>query len=220
MYVLHGGEGTGKSWAVRHRIAKELGYTAEDVYSLQFEGNVWFDGYTGEKILLIDDYEPKGIKRSFLLRLTDIYPFHGQVKGGHIVAEWDYVIFTSNYHVTELFVRSIPVEYENEDGNKYIVNEDIEDAAMYSRIDLSLDFEGMPDRRHQHGPYQTVKVADVPKSVSSLLPDTLAHGTIADCSKGQSGCRVADPPATTGESTLAQFMDSGTIQDENEVEKI
>jgi hypothetical protein len=115
--VLHGPAGTGKSWRVRHEYAQQLGFTEADVFSLNFEGSVWFDGYAGEKILLIDDFEPKGIKRSYLLRMVDIYPFMGQVKGGHVVAEWDYVFITSNHPYADLFQREIEVpEYLNDDG--------------------------------------------------------------------------------------------------------
>ena len=219
LYVLHGGAGTGKSFTARNQLAAELGLTSHDVFSVQFEGNIWFDGYAGEKILLIDDYEPKAIKRSFLTRLTDIYPFTGQIKGGHIVAEWDYVIITSNYHIGELFPISVKVAKTNEHGDEWDEWEDIPDDAMYSRIDASIDFNGMPDLRQPNGGYQTVRMVDVPKSVSSLLPDTLEHGTNDGEAVMFDGtmreCEGATLTIESSSSTLEQYGNNGTIQEDD-----
>jgi hypothetical protein len=218
LFVLYGGAGTGKSYMARNQLAAELGLTPDDVFSVQFEGRVWFDGYAGEKILLIDDYEPKAIKRSLLVRLTDIYPMTGETKGGHIVPEWDYVIVTSNYHISELFVKSELVSVFDDEGNERQVWEDVPDDAMYSRIDRALDFDGMPDLRNPNGLYQTVRMVDVPKSVSSLLPDTLEHGTNeAEGLVFNGAMRECEGATLTTESTnltLEQYGNNGTIQED------
>jgi len=213
LVVLHGPAGTGKSWRVRHEYAQQLGLTEADVFSLNFEGSVWFDGYAGEKILLIDDFEPKGIKRSYLLRMVDIYPFMGQVKGGHVVAEWDYVFITSNHHYTNLFQREVEVLNTSEDGERtWTTREWIYDDAMYSRVDFSVNFEGMPDKRSQIKNTTSTSASEF--SVASLLPDTLEHGTIEDCAMGQSGVQGEHPPATNPPNdtsgTLEHFANHGT----------
>ena len=183
------------------------------MFSLNFEGSVWFDGYAGEKILLIDDFEPKGIKRSYLLRMVDIYPFMGQVKGGHVVAEWDYVFITSNHHYTNLFQREVEVLNTSEDGERtWTTREWIYDDAMYSRVDFSVNFEGMPDKRSQIKNTTSTSASEF--SVASLLPDTLEHGTIEDCAMGQSGVQGEHPPATNPPNdtsgTLEHFANHGT----------
>lgn len=214
--VLHGKAGTGKSWKVRHDYAQQLGFTEEDVFSLNFEGNVWFDGYAGEKILLIDDFEPKAIKRSYLLRMVDIYPFMGQVKGGHVVAEWDYVFITSNHPYAELFQREVEVLNTSEDGeHEWVSKEWIPDDAMYSRIDANVCFDDLPDRRREIK--QTIRASASDFSVSSLLPDTLEHGTNEVCAMGQSGVQGEHPPATNPPNdtsgTLEHFANDGTKQE-------
>jgi len=212
--VLWGKAGTGKSWKVRHDYAQILGFTEEDVFSLNFEGNVWFDGYAGEKILLIDDYEPKAIKRSYLLRMVDIYPFMGQVKGGHVVAEWDYVFITSNHPYADLFQREIEVPVLNDAGEDtgYTEKEWVPDDAMYSRIDANVCFNDLPDRRREIK--QTIRVSASEFSVASLLPDTLEHGTFGECALGQSGVQGEHPPATNppndSSGTLEHFANDGT----------
>lgn len=56
---------------------------------------LWFDGYTGEDTLILDDFEGD-IKYDKLLRILDGYKMQWPVKGGSIWAEWTTVIITSN----------------------------------------------------------------------------------------------------------------------------
>lgn len=57
--------------------------------------NVWFDGYQGQKCLVLDDFTG-WLKLTFLLRLLDGYPLNLEVKGGSVAAQWETVIITSN----------------------------------------------------------------------------------------------------------------------------
>lgn len=56
---------------------------------------LWFNGYVGQKTVLLDDYYG-GIKYSTLLHLLDGYPMDLQIKGGYTRKAWDRVIITSN----------------------------------------------------------------------------------------------------------------------------
>lgn len=90
-YVLWGDTGTGKTrlaWSYR-------GY--EDTYCLEqgTDNRVWWDGYEGQSVLLIDEFYG-WIKYSRLLRLLDGYPFRGEVKGDFVYPDYDTVIITSN----------------------------------------------------------------------------------------------------------------------------
>lgn len=89
VWVLWGDSGTGKS-----RAAFEMGdYFLLDQSS---DGNsVWFDGYDGEKTLIIDDFYG-WIRYSFFLRLLDGHPCRLPIKGSHTYAAWTTVIITSN----------------------------------------------------------------------------------------------------------------------------
>lgn len=49
-------------------------------------GDRWFDGYVGQDLVLLDDFEGHGINYKFLLRLLDRYPMRVPVKGSFV--EW------------------------------------------------------------------------------------------------------------------------------------
>lgn len=55
----------------------------------------WFDGYEGEKTLLIDEYN-NDINITRLLNLTDGYRLRLPIKGGFTYANWNRVIITTN----------------------------------------------------------------------------------------------------------------------------
>lgn len=58
---------------------------------------LWFDGYQGEKTILIDDFYG-WIKYHHLLRILDGYQIQMQTKGGFVWGLWERVIITSNKH--------------------------------------------------------------------------------------------------------------------------
>lgn len=83
--VLWGDAGTGKSrWAWDN---------FPDLYSKP-TGD-WWDGYTGQDTILLDDYYG-GIQYSEFLKVLDIYPYQVPVKGSFVHAQWTTVIITSN----------------------------------------------------------------------------------------------------------------------------
>jgi len=88
--LLTGPTGTGKS-KIAHLIGAFVGdstYYADS--SLQ-----WFDGYGGEKLIIVDEYRGT-VKPDFLLRLCDRYPMRLPYKGGFAQMGASMVIFTSN----------------------------------------------------------------------------------------------------------------------------
>lgn len=68
------------------------------------EDRVWFDGYNGEKCLILDDFYG-GIKYGLLLRLLDGYQLRLPTKGSFTYALWNKVIITSNKPPTEWYQR-------------------------------------------------------------------------------------------------------------------
>lgn len=83
--VRWGGAGTGKTrWAYDNY---------PDLYSKP--RGEWWDGYTGQSAILLDDYYGY-LPYSELLRVLDRYPYQVPVKGGFVQAQWDTVIITSN----------------------------------------------------------------------------------------------------------------------------
>jgi len=90
-HVLVGKAGTGKT----SYVMKKHGY--ENVFTLDTDADSKFllDGYAGEKILLIDDFNG-GIKYTSLLRLLDGHPMKLNVKNGRAYKAWEHVYITSN----------------------------------------------------------------------------------------------------------------------------
>lgn len=103
--ILHVGEpGTGKSWAV---------WENEDhanLYSLTTYGKsrTWFEAYTGESVLLIEDFKGQ-IDYQELLRILDKYPLIIENKGGSMQAKWTKVYITSNF-TPEAWYDGQPIE--------------------------------------------------------------------------------------------------------------
>lgn len=90
IFTIIGKPGIGKTRCVYDK------YGFDDVYSLpSSDGTDWFNGYTGQKVLLIDDFYGR-IRYGYLLKLLDGYPIQIQTKGGFAWALWETVIITSN----------------------------------------------------------------------------------------------------------------------------
>lgn len=91
VFILWGEPGTGKT---RHVMEMDDVYKIDSPYK-------WWDGYSGESILLIDDYEPGMIERGMLLNICDGYKLRLETKGGHTWALWKKVYITSNKNPME-----------------------------------------------------------------------------------------------------------------------
>lgn len=89
VHVLWGKAGCGKTHKAIH--------DSEDYYILSqpSNGNLWFDGYQGEKTLIIDDFYG-WIKFAEFLRITDKWQYRCPVKGGFTWAKWEKIFITSN----------------------------------------------------------------------------------------------------------------------------
>lgn len=91
-----------------------------DVYKLSVKSNsVWFDGYHGQKTLLIDDFYGQ-IKVSYLLQLLDGYKQQVEIKGDHRWAQWDKIFITSNCHPMDWYNgwEKIPIDVADAVGER------------------------------------------------------------------------------------------------------
>ena len=116
IHVIYGDTRTGKTSG----IFSKYGY--DDCFKLKIENtnNIWFDGYSGEKVLIIDDFYGQ-VRFSLLLQLLDGYKQTLQIKGGFTWAQWDKIYITSNVH---------PEKWYNNYTN---IPDDARDA-LYERI--------------------------------------------------------------------------------------
>lgn len=89
-FFLEGPSGCGKSSLVFDTFA------SADVYSLAKQAPLWFNGYRGQRVLFIDEYQGV-IAREELLRILDGHRYAAEHKGGFSSAGWDCVVLASNY---------------------------------------------------------------------------------------------------------------------------
>lgn len=97
--VLYGESGVGKTYAAVNYIAnKEDYYICEPPCNPQ--ARVWFSGYDGQKVLILDDFAGSFCDFRWLLRLLDVYKLKVEYKGGFCWACWTTVVITTNVFPT------------------------------------------------------------------------------------------------------------------------
>lgn len=97
---LVGPAGCGKStWA--RQFAKDHGGMYEKAQ------NKWFDGYNGEKCIVLDDLDTSALNH-YLKIWADKYACKGEVKGGTVWLHHDYFIVTSNYSIPDIVGMGTP----------------------------------------------------------------------------------------------------------------
>ncbi len=93
VFVVYGDPGSGKSYWARH-FDKGNCWPLPDI---EKGSRLNIDGYNFQRTLIIEDYEGEIPYRSFL-KLLDVYNADFNTKGAYDVANWNYVIITSNTH--------------------------------------------------------------------------------------------------------------------------
>jgi len=67
--------------------------------------NKWFDGYTGQDTIILDDLDKGGACLSHHLKIwSDRYACTGETKGGTVLLQHKRIIITSNFTIPELFM--------------------------------------------------------------------------------------------------------------------
>lgn len=99
--VLYGPTGVGKTYSAVNTFGKS-DYHLQECPSHK-DTKMWFDGYQGQKTLILDDFSGDFCNYRYLLRVLDKYKLKVEVKGGHAWAVWDTVIITTNVHPANWF---------------------------------------------------------------------------------------------------------------------
>lgn len=108
--VLWGPTGTGKTYTAM-QTASEADLEVF-LISIVSERHSWFDGYRGQKVLIIDEFDPNVVDKTLMKRLLDKYPLRLPVKGGFTYANWDKVVLTSNYDPKTWYQNQEKADYD------------------------------------------------------------------------------------------------------------
>lgn len=101
--VIFGDTGVGKT-----RAACEYD---PDCYKIEGDNLQWWDGYRGQKTLVIDEYYNQ-LKITKLLNILDDRKLRLDIKGSHTYAFWNKVIITSNVNPREWHQQALPQHLE------------------------------------------------------------------------------------------------------------
>lgn len=71
--------------------------------------NKWFDGYQGEKVIILDDYDTPTLGH-YLKIWTDKWSCSGEIKGGTVNLQHEKFIITSNYRIEEIWETDITLQ--------------------------------------------------------------------------------------------------------------
>lgn len=95
LFLLYGTTGVGKSGICFHRYSIRDG----ELFRKQ-PGSLWFDGYDGQVVLLLDDFAGAASQfpLSYLLQLLDRYHVSIEVKGSYTTLKATTIIITTNIH--------------------------------------------------------------------------------------------------------------------------
>lgn len=107
---LWGSTGNGKSYAARHDIKDRIQRMYKEPVEIYLKTlNKWWDHYSGEKIVLIEEANPDACEHlaNFFKTWFDEYAFVAEAKGAIAPKiRPEYIIVTSNYTIDECFPKS------------------------------------------------------------------------------------------------------------------
>lgn len=85
---LYGPPGSGKSrWAMDH--------APDDDWYISMRNLKWWDGYTGQSYVILDDFRGDFCTFHELLRILDVYPYRVETKGSSIYLQATTIVITS-----------------------------------------------------------------------------------------------------------------------------
>lgn len=78
---------------------------ADSLYPSAYRKNSgkWWDGYQGEPVAILDDFDSSSFPVGDFLRLVDRYPYRAEVKGGTIPIVSTHFVITSNHFPSEWY---------------------------------------------------------------------------------------------------------------------
>jgi len=100
MSIYHGKTGVGKSRMVMEKYGGEAYWVPPPS-----KGKVWFGHYTGQDVVIFDDFHAGWFQLTHLLRIMDRYPLLVSPKGGQVPFNSGTMVFTSNVDPKDWYKR-------------------------------------------------------------------------------------------------------------------
>ena len=131
VHVLWGQTRSGKTRQVFDR------HGPENVFKVTINeaGKLWFDGYSGQKVLLLDEFYGQ-LRVNALQNLLDNYCAQYEIKGGTIVSNWDTIYITSNCNPDLWYSQwsSIPVAVKHSISERFTTITELKRARKQKKI--------------------------------------------------------------------------------------
>ena len=162
VHVLYGDSRAGKTRAVFDRHGPENVYIP--TYS-ESANKFWFDGYDGQKVLLINEFYGQA-RTSIMQQILDHYRIQVETKGGSTVSDWDTIYITSNCHPKEWYSQwcNIPVKVEESFINRITTITHMKAKKTIARPSWSNVPSIKSIRRKQSGATSITPATSVPRT--------------------------------------------------------
>jgi len=161
-WVLHGSSGVGKTEYIYKTFGKSNCF-------FKAKGR-WFDGYRGQPIVVIDEWEKdEEFTYKNILELFDARPIKVPIKGGFDSFRAKLIVFSSTKHYKEIF--NLFPQYDDK-GN------DVTYKEFERRIDFYKDtWEDMELIINNYQPREKI----IPENLPSLIPEIYKEQEILEC---------------------------------------
>jgi len=127
-WIFWGVTATGKTTDALNEFMDTHHLQPWDYYLLtkpKAKNNLWFNGYDGQSLLVLDEFDESWMDSDTFKQLTDKWIHLWEVKGGMKHGVWKYVVMTSNYNPEDWWswkdypsvLRRVPREHWIEYGN-------------------------------------------------------------------------------------------------------
>lgn len=128
VYWLFGKSGSGKTRHAWERLKED--YQRKDIWCSSGDLKQFFNGYRGQKGVILDDLRPGSIKFEMLLRILDGYPVDISVKGSYIPWLAEKIYITAPVAPCDMYVnRETGETWDNID-------------QLLRRLDSQINFDG------------------------------------------------------------------------------
>nr|QKV51087.1 putative replication associated protein [Crucivirus sp.] len=195
-----------------------------DLYNMPVKsGNtLWFQGYSGEKVVLLDDFKG-GFTLDQLLRLLDKYPISVEIKGGFTWFTPDLIIITTNFKEDEWY------SYNNREAHRAALKRRITSRHIWANwkgTECDKDWKPLVEEILVYNTPDDRSVEEEPQTQNILSDmEDMAMEDIEDYLAGTDPDEIMitgwkDPPKVPPKNTFATYMQQQIhvvkIEDESE----